>query len=411
MKFISSKAPFIIASIFSFNTHAIDLVNLNDFPDWFKKAMARESEDLGKSKIVIEPLNVESEILGKAQEGEVDEGIWYYTIDIGSGSPVECYAFTEFDGPSNSLYGVIEHSLKSVEALNKKTLSSKFNYAVDSGVIQNTPYLLLDTLYNLGKDSEKVAGTLKAISAKTSNSLQICIHNEVGYRKSFFSVFESFVSAFLENDTRKPFFEPVYQISFNGMPIGFTREIYTTDEEGDINILNDTSLIIPVDAGSVARTDTSSTSWSRPDGSLINGSEHSVENGELLSQFAITRTDESWQVDGELQGKPVQKILEYKDGLLSGYGSYLEAAALKKSEADSAAFYMWTSEADPTSAMKIKLSKIKDNPEANFKVDLGPVVFKYLAGEKGIIKQGSMSQAGLTMNLRLMYLKGEPALP
>lgn len=411
MKFIRITASFIFASIISFNTHAVDLVGLDDFPDWFKTAVARESEDIGKSKIVIEKLNVNSDILGKATEGEASEGIWYYTIDIGSGSPVECYAFTVFDGPANSLYGVIEHSLKNIATLNKKELTSSFNFAVDSGVIQNTPYLLLDTLYNLGSGSEKVSGTLKALSAETSDSLQLCIHNELGYRKTFLSVFESFVSAFIANDSSNPFFEPVYQVTFNDMPIGFVREIYTTDEEGDINIQNDSSMIIPVDASSVARNDTSSVSWSSPDGSLINGSEQSIENGELLSSFSIGRKDDSWQVDGELQGKAVNKTLEYNDWLLSGFGSYLEAVILMNSDEESGEFHMWTSEADPTSALKIKLSKIKNDPEANFQLDLGPLIFKYLTDKNGIIQQGSMTQAGLTMHIKLLYVKGEPSLP
>ena len=64
---------------------------------------------------------------------------------------------------------------------------------------------------------------LKDISAQTDQSLQLCIHNEMGYRQTFFNVFESFVQAFLENQKNQNFFEVIYQVSTNGAPMGYVH--------------------------------------------------------------------------------------------------------------------------------------------------------------------------------------------
>jgi hypothetical protein len=410
MKLFSFIACLSLASTLSFASHAADLINIKDFPSWFQEAMARESKLTETSKLKIEKFNVNADVKGKFKLIDDSEGTQYYTIDIGSGSPVECYVFSEFDGPANSLYSVIEYSLSGVEELNKKSLSGKSNYSIDSGVIGNTPYLSLDTLYLLGEGNEKVSGILKGISAQTDQSLQLCIHNEMGYRQTFLNVFESFVQAFLENQKNQNFFEVIYQVSTNGTPMGYVQERYATDEEGDVSIINDSAMLIPVDASSIARRDTVFTSWSRPDGSIINGSEYSIDNGVMSSEFSLAYLEDAWQVEGQLQGKPIKTKLEHTGWLLSGFGSYIELKNLRQSENESDQFHMWAPSADPTSALPVALSKVNDDENANFEIDMGALVMKFLADEKAIFRQGTIAQGPILMKMELIYSKGEPGL-
>lgn len=389
---------------------AVDLINLGDFPDWFKEAMVREISVANTTEFELTSLNAKGDIPGALSLEEQEEGYWYYNINIGTGSPVECYVFTEFDGPANSLNSVMKHNIQGAEALNNKKLSGQFNYAIDSGISGATPYLSLDTLYTLGEGAEKVSGVIKAMSAETSQSLQICTHNEIGYRETFASVFEAFVQAFAKPHDEATFFSPVYRVSINGMPVGFSREVFDVDSDGDVAVKNYGAYIFPVDASSVATSDTVSTSWSRANGSLINGHEYSIENSKLASQFAISHTDDAWHVEGELQGKPVTGELEYNGWLLSGFGSYLETEILKQAEETSAQFHMWTSEADPLSALPVTLSKI-ESPKANFKMDMGALVMEFQAREHGIFEHGTLSRGALKMEMELIYLHGKPVLP
>ncbi|NVK54308.1 MAG: hypothetical protein HWE26_01730 [Alteromonadaceae bacterium] len=411
MKILKPAMFCALASLSSASVNAHLLVDMNDFPQWFKQAMKREADITSTSPLTIAALNVDASIKGKATQQESSEGTWYYNIDIGSDSPVECYAFTEFDGPSNSLYAILQHSLNGVEALNQKTLSSQFNLAVDTGVIGGTPYLQLDTLYNLGEGSETVSGVLKGFSAQTEQSLQICVHNETGYQQTFFAVFESFVEAFNQSEDSPAFFDAVYQLTLNDMPLGFSRERFSVDQDGDIEINVHSAMLVPVDEVSVARTDSVGTSWSRPDGSLINGTEYSVDNGTLSANFAVQAGEESWVVSGEMQGKAINAPLNYNGALLTEYGSYLETASLLASEEQSASFRMWVSDADPTAALEVKVSKISDNPNANLQLDMGPLTMKLQAQSNGMFDVGTLEQAGMTLLMKRIYAKGEPLQP
>lgn len=411
MKHLRIITSLLLTLVISFSINAKDLVNIENFPDWFKDAMARESELKESSTIEIKQYNVNNKVKGKFTLQDDSDGMHYYTIDIGTTSPVECYVFTEFDGTANSLHLLFENMFPNIESMNKKSLSGKSNYSIDTGVIGNTAYLSLDILYNLGEGDEKVAGVLKGLSAQTNSSLQICLHNEIGYRQTFFNVFESFIQAFLENEINPNFFEVLYKVSINDIPMGFIQESYEKDADGDVSIINETSLLIPVDASSIARTDSVSRSWSRPDGSIINATEYAIENGVLKSQFSLDYAEDAWQVTGELQGKAVTKKLEHNSWFLSGFGSYIELENLRKSESDSGEFFMWAPSADPTSALPVVLSKLSDNENANFEIDMGALVMKFLADEQGIFRKGTIEQGPVSMQMELIYSKGTPQLP
>lgn len=412
MTLLKSAACILFPITFSASVSAKYLVNLSDFPDWFQQGMARETKVETMGKLTIEALNVDAMVKGKpvVQDSGSDDA-WYYTMDIGAGAPVECYAFLTFDGPANSLHNIIEHSLSGAERINGKPLSGRFNLAIDMGMIGDTPYLQLDTLYNVGEGQQKLTGVLKGLSAQTDRSLQICVHNDLGYEQAFMDVFTSFVEAFTEHDTHPELYEAIYRLSINGIPVGYSQEKHTVDADGDIETLVRDAMITPVDQISVSRSDSQATEWSRPDGSLINGQEYAIENGELASQYTIQFEDDHWQVSGEMQGKEINASLEYTGWLLSGFGNYVETAALMASEDATAGYQIWLPDADPTSAMEVLFSKINDSPDANLKLELGPLTLKYLAAPSGAFKQGSITQGGATLLLENVYSKGEPVLP
>lgn len=386
-----------------------ELMSLDSFPSWFKDAMERETKVKKKSKFKLEEFNVNKKIAGKVKLIQEEEGYRYYNIDIGTDSPVECHVFKEFDGPANSLYSIIDNLLiEGLVTLNEKPLSSRQNYAIGSGVVAGTPYLLLDTLYILGEADKQVSGVLKGLTAETDQSLQVCIHNELGYRETFFSVFESFIEAMTENEENPEFLESILYVSFNDIPAGYTREKYATDDDGDIQITIDSSLIIPVDANSVSRLDSKSTSWSSVDGSLINESVYSIENSVLSSNLSLNFKDEQWHVEGQLQGKDVKYELAHTGWLLSSYGNYGVTEKLGKSEDDSADYMMWLHDADPSSALNVVFSKIFDNPNANYNLNMGPLKMQFMADERGIFKKGSIEQGPVSINLKQVFLKGQP---
>lgn len=404
-------ASIILTTTFSMSAMAKDLIELSQLPEWFGESWVTESQLTETTNLKLEAFGVDIAFPGKATFVESGEDFWYYSIDISSGSPIECYTFTSYDGPANSLHSIEAQELEQTATGNNMALANTFNFAIDAGLTHGSPYLQLDTLYILEGEKGKLIGVVKGLSAETEQGLHVCLHNEVGYRKTFTSVFNAYVGAFVEKETNAEFFEPVYQVSMGGMPVGYTRERYTIDQDGDIEIVNDSAYLFPVSANEVSRSDSVSRSWSRPDGSVINATEYAIENGAVGSNFTLQFSEDAWHANGEMQGKQVQATLEHKDWLLSGIGSYIETAKLMNSNEHSSEFHMWASEADPTSAIKVVLSKLVDDPYANILIDMGVLKMKFMADDDGILRHGTLEQGPLQMTLSLLRAKGTPKLP
>lgn len=394
--------------VFGLNTHASNLQNVKDYPEWFQKAMLAEAELKKTTNIEIEALGMKGKVLGDFTLQDQDPTYWYYTVNIGSTTPIECYAFTSYDGPANSLHNIMAMSIENTAQASKMKLDSTVNFAVNSGVVDDTPFISADTLFTISDDKEVLSGVVKGRAAETSQSLQVCVHNEIGYKGTFNLVFSSFVEAFTKSEPDIEFFEVVYQMSVNGINAGFVEETYTTDADGDVQIKNSSVMLMPIDLSSFMRVDSMSESWSNSDGSLINANEYNVQNGVLASQFAIENKDGGWQVSGQMQGKEVNETLEHDGWLLSGYGSYSELMVLRSSEKTSDDYFMWSSSVDPGSAIQVKLSQIPNNPNVNFEVDMGPIVMQFLADEKGVFQKGMLNQGPLKLGMKLIHSRGAP---
>ena len=299
----------------------------------------------------------------------------------------------------------------SLQELYKKPLSSKFNYAIGSGVLDNTPYLLVDTMYNVGEGDEKVTGILKGLSAETGQTLQVCVHNEVGYRQTFFLVFESFIEAMKEGKDDASFYEIILQANFNDIPVGYSREKLTKDSDGDVEIRVDSAFLIPADGSSISRSDSQTNSWSSPDGSLINANAYTIENSVLSSSLSLNYQDEKWRVNGQIQAKEVSYELDYSDWLLTEYGIYLAVSDLLKSSGTSSDYRMWLPDADPSTAMSFSIEKIVNNPDANLKMNMGPINMNLLVDDFGVIDNATMAIGPVNMKLNQVFVKGKPLLP
>lgn len=408
MKNICILVSLITCLLGSSQVYAKDLVGLEAFPKWFKDAVEREKKVKKKTKVEINKFNVKQTILGDVSLQDKSDNFWAYLIDIGTDSPIECYISTDYDGPASYLYAVMEKGLQGVETAYKKPVTARLNFALDTGMIGDTPYIAFDTLYYVGEGQEKLAGILKGIAAETSQSLQICIHNELGYRETFFAVAESFVNAFIKSEDNPELYESVYKMSFDGTPVGFIREQYFTDEDEDVEYRKKSSMLIPVDQASLSRADTVGVEWSTREGNMINASNHTFQNGVLASMYQLDLVDGKWRVGGELQNKEILSNLPHEGDLMSGLGSVYEFLSLLNSDKEAIELPMWSPDVDPVSVVTMGISKLKNDDEANFKFDIGPLVMKFYSDKHGIFQRGSLTQGPINFSTELMYVSGKP---
>ena len=398
--------------IFSFTTLAKDLLDIETFPDWLKKDLKKEYQLHGSTNLKIEELGVDTRVVGAFELQEKAENFWYFTASVGKdNAPVECYVFKEYDGPSNSLLTFMDALMPDIAEANAKTLSGTQNFAIDTGMIGNTPYMSYDRLYLLSDDNETLAGILKGLSARVGSTLQICTHNQIGLRETHFNVFKSFVEGMQSSITNTAFFESVQKTSVNGLAVGYISEKFSLGDEGDIHIVVESSSMLPAgDSGAVSVSDAVNDSWSEANGSTINVYEYTIENGTLSAEFSLLNQDGAWQVNGTMQGKDIQSTLAHKGDIVSGYGNYLILQKLRESEENQGSYAMWNSAINPTAVIDVIVKQLEGNASANFEMDFDVLNMQLKANEKFVFESSQLDFGQLKMNVDLMYSAGEPIL-
>lgn len=388
---------------------AKDYITSEQLPDWFSKSLVKEAKDLPRTRLSLPAFPINATGLGTWSEAQSEDNYWYFTVDIGSESPVECWAFQEYDGLANSLVNMMKYAVNNVSTNLKKTLESQYNFSLDVSNLGDVPVFSYDILYNLGETDERVSGLMKGMSAESANGLQVCLHNEIGYRETFKDVFTSFVNAVDRSANVKPFFFAINGMKMQGELVGIVSEKFSIDADGDVEIVEATSLILPVDANTVSSTDSLARSWSRIDGTLINTYEYTVENGEVMSSMGLSRTEGTWVIEGEIQGKKVNSELSYDDVFTSNFGAYLETQKLANSDQDSLSYNTWSLEGDPTQPTPtVMYKKSQKNGLLELVAEIESFKIEYTVDEDFIMQRAKVEMGPIDYSVMPMYVSGKP---
>ena len=388
---------------------AKDYVTSEQLPDRFNTSLKKEARDLPRTRVSLPVFPINATAIGTWSDATPIEDYWYFTVDIGSESPVECWAFQDYDGLANSLVNMMKYAVSNISKAQEKVLDSQFNFSLDMSTMGNTPVFAYNLLYNLGEPEQRVSGLLKGMSAETANGLQVCLHNEVGYRETFKDVFASFVNAVDKSSNPQPFFHAINGMKMHGELVGIVSEKFLKDADGDVEIVETTSLILPVDESTVASTDARVRSWSRADGTLINAYQYAVENSELSSSMGISMPDDKWVLEGEIQSKAISSELAFTGELISNFGAYLETQKLAASDKTSANYYTWNADADPTQATETELQK-NGTENGLLKLTADVIGFKvnYTVDEAFIMQNAEMKMGPMDFHISPLYVSGKP---
>lgn len=389
---------------------AKDFIGHQQLPAWFNKAVKREASLGEKSDVELAAFPLEGTIPGRWSEVQKIDEYWYYTIDIGTATPIECWAFKDYDGPANSLVNMMKYAINNIAQQQGKALSSQYTYSLDMTTLEDTLVMEYQVLYNLGEDGDTLSGLIKGMSAESANGLQVCMHNEVGYRKTLKKVFTSFVTAADQSDSPQPFFHSINSVVMNGELVGLASEKFIKDTEGDVEMRETLSMILPVDANNVAATDTVTLSWSTADGALINAYQYTIENSEMAATFSLSAAEGQWSVEGEIQGKSVNADLEYEGEIVSSFGTYLMGQSLSTTaDVNEATFKIWTADTDPTSTTTMVMKKRgEENGFQQFQLDMEGLAIEYSMDDRFIMQSAVMQLGPVTMKMAPLFVSGAP---
>ena len=406
---LSSLFCLLTALFIPISVVAKDYVTNEQLPEWFSLSLARESDELPQTRLSLQSFPINAKGLGSWSEPQQVEDYWYFTVDIGSETPIECWAFKDYDGLANSLVNMMNYAVTNVSQEQGKTLESRYNFSLDISTLERVPVFSYEILYNLGESSERASGLMKGLSAESPNGLQVCLHNEIGYRKTFKDVFISFVNAVDRAANIQPFYFAINGMKMQGELVGIVSEKFSKDADGDIEIIETTSLILPVDANTVSASDSQVRSWSYADGTLINTYSYTVENGELSSSLGISKSEEKWVIEGEVQGKAVNSELSFNDAFVSNFGAYLEMQRLANSENNSLSYNMWNADTDPTQPTRTILHKRgqKDGLLA-LSAEIENIEVEYSVDEEFVLQEAQINMGPVKFIMTPLYVFGKP---
>jgi hypothetical protein len=278
----------------------------------------------------------------------------------------------------------------------------------------------MSALYTMDSERGRLVGMTKSSVTVKNNRMLACTHNDVGYTETFARIFEKFVSsAKLPEVERSPYFEEILLTEVNGSRVGFAHVRYFTDEGADpeaeeafdTRIEHLTSMLVPVSAETVNSDDSSTVTWSRPDGTIITAYSASSENGEVITDLQLRRNENGdWVSYGTFRGNEFEETLDAGVEPLSDMGQSRVASILLQSSDSIAEFPLWVADADPSQFMAGRITLDDDADAGSALVEVGAVSMQTQYDDRGRLKRGTIQTGGASLMLSRTWSRGNPEL-
>jgi len=392
-------------------TEAVGQETGNGWPDWLVEAMGQESLMMRARKVDLGDGVINTRLAGKpAADPQPTPDGWYLTRDIGTASPLECWAFTTTVDPATMASNIAEQSMLASEQVNGP-LGDRNLYFVDAGAYGGAPYVALEWFYSVGEPPNKLVGLAKVRVAVRDDYSFACAHNFLGYRQTFALAFEQFVrEAKFDSGATSPYYEEVVVQRIGEQIIGVSRSSFTLDSEGDTQIeLMETSLM-PVDGSTLSTSDTWYSGWSRPDGTLINQRVAKSENGEVTMNLALDPLEDGvWLVSGTLQGKEIDQEINGTAEPVSELGQMLTVQALMADPSRKLAnLSVWVPAADPTQFLQAEVALDPKGRDGRGRLTMGPLSIAAQFDPSGSLVTGALQAGAAEMVLDRIWIRGTP---
>lgn len=379
----------------------------DEWPRWLKKEMKKEYKRARYSKFSVGA--VKGVMPGKIVNAEaIDDTSYYISSDDGSDAEYECWIWVDTVDMASTTSNISEAIIENVSS-DFGPVNARFIRAVDAGAIDDSPFLALEWLYTVGPEGEARVAYTKVRTAQVGGAYITCGHSIPGYRKSFETSFARVVRDLeVDVETPTPYYKSLTVSSLNGINIGVSSVTFAFDEDGDTQIEADESTLAPVSESELRVSDTSSVSWSTPDGMLINKQYASVENNEFAADLALYPDEDGWHVAGTFTGKDVNLNLGLEPEPISDLGYMQQVQAMFGDAGEqSATLTDWVPSLDPTSfvSVQVGLAEGKAEPRGGV-LSIGPLVIDSQFDANGALAKGEMNVGGTKLIMERVYEQG-----
>ena len=334
-------------------------MSMSDFPPWLVEAMQREGERMAPKPIALPERNFAAHLPGVSISGiqKIDRG-WYFTADMDTATPMECWVFTSPVDMAASLRNITELNIDATTKVHGD-LVDRAIFHLDSGVIDDAPYIAIETLFAMEAPDEPRTGFVKARIARRDDVHIACSHNQIGFRQTFAENFAQFVeSAKFELRALQPFYRQVYRQSIDGVGIGIIENLMAIDGDGDLALIARYSTLVPQSPDMQVANDSFEYGFWTTEFELINQREIGSTNGTVTYNLNLQPGSENrYRVVGTTGEQEIDFEIEDEVGPMSGYERMLEIQRLIRDPGrTSLTTRMWRVEIDPNRMIETTVS-------------------------------------------------------
>jgi hypothetical protein len=383
-------------------------------PDWLKQARAREGQLRPPKRVRSSDgffrAEVPAKVVGKIAP---DEGTYLVRMDASAGTPVECVVLHQSQDLASFLVATSKNSYQLIEAARGKVAAKALD-RVDAGAIGGSPFLAVDWTHRIEAEGQPATvGALKQLAASKDGHTIYCVHDEVGYARTFRQLTDALIGSVVFEDAppTRPYRSEISTLTLQGMRVAVDHVTYAKDADGDTRIQHTSSMLVPIDATTLTASDEVMVQWVRPDGSLINAFQIESDNGELATELKLAPQDGgSWAVSGTFKSKPlVASIPGGSPSTMLGEVLLLRAKLAAPNpvggvvEAQS-----WIPGVDPSKllAQQLKILRAIDDDRFAAKVEVGGLVADVVVERDGSTVSGTLTMGPMTMEIERVFEDG-----
>lgn len=279
-------------------------------PKWLTDARAREAKAGSprefKSKDNWFKAKVPAKVVGPVEKVEESYSIEF---DLGAETPTYCELVPDGFDMADMLRRTLDLTMEQVAQSQGKVEARQLEFT-DAGAIGNVPYLETHWLYRVNDGKEARLGQFKQFVMVKGGHGLYCAHVDIGYVKTFDNLMRALAQTLeVSTPVPAPYYEEIAVATVGGMKAGVTMMTLERDADGDTKSEQVTAMMMPAAGGELHTQDAVTKEWVRPDATLINAAHFIAENGELNTSIGLKQEDDTWVIDGDLQGKKVNAQL------------------------------------------------------------------------------------------------------
>jgi hypothetical protein len=370
----------------------------------FEALLARESEALTPAGVEGPNGAFTAKVSSSgAPESGVSEGIAIVQIPIGSDAPVRCQVFPEDVDAGGTLSGFFGDAREQVQ------FTAMAPWAVSA--IRGAPAAFVRATYQVARKQGKALGQIKAMFHAASRHPVLCLHDEIGYEKTFTRVATEFADGLVYAGLapEAPQLTAVYRLAVNTVPVGFSRN-HTTKVEGKLTHVSVAFLMFPAGNNDLRFADYVEMQEIDAAGRIKSGVWAKALNGQVELQLQLDQVKGGdYKYAGQAKGETLNGTFTTKDKVaLPGYPMNAKRLAphARTAKAFSISTFEYTPNEDVTAPTPVRFHREAGDAAGSIRVSKPKQERTGTLDALGLVQGLRVPMGEVTMEMTRVFVDG-----